>query len=857
MKKGKSRRLTKSIISFILAVVLFFGVMPPASVKAGTDFKWLGKDGIAHVTTGFENATGTGGKWFVATDNADDGNSTVVWDDPYDVDPDAPINNAHVQANKGISGTAMLDDGGKLTYNPYVDICFSIVGQDEGGELVACDASDWGGLSVYYECDYPATLLLGMETDTEMTISYANPECSLPKAPTGEGGVLKNIPWSGFSQPAWYHEPTKINGSEAAAQLAYVKFKIQAPTGSSYHFKIKGIGSYNALSNKVTFNTDGGSAIEAQYVIDGEKAVKPANPTKAGCTFAGWYADSELTIPFDFNNVIAAETTVYAKWTDGEAPATYTVSFETNGGSAIGAQNIISGAKAEEPTPTKEGFSFAGWYSDSTLNTKFDFNTPITADIVLYAKWIENSYIVTFNSNGGSAVANQTVEIGGKAVKPTNPTKEGFTFAGWYTDSTFNTAFDFNSTIEASITLYAKWTAGNAPTVYTVSFETNGGSAIGAQNITSGEKAAKPADPTKSGSIFGGWYSDSALTTEFSFDTPITADTVIYAKWNPVKTSVALKDSSITLKMGESKKLDATVTPDNAADKSLSWTSADTAVAIVDADGTVTAVKPGETTITATCNSGGEKAECKVVVERKSVGDDDSTTRISDMDIDAYVIPSFKSVSVNFTAKLSKTETVQGTVGFNYLDAISYTGKKISPDMLKAADAELINLSGVLKAAGIRETVKAEDVLNVKYTSSKNKDAGEAKFYAKLSVKKGANNVLNKTELSSIKKVVAAANKELKKKDNRIKYTINPVSLADMSSVEVVAKTNSDGSFKIKDGSLSKIKSVKVKFKATDEKLVKLTAKMYFTSNAKEDGTVKINGKKNYTGCVTVQASAQ
>nr|MCR4586737.1 Ig-like domain-containing protein [Lachnospiraceae bacterium] len=404
-------------------------------------------------------------------------------------------------------------------------------------------------------------------------------------------------------------------------------------------------------------------------------------------------------------------------------------------------------------------------------------------------------------------------------------------------------------------TVYAKWFEGDAPTIYTVSFETNGGTAITAQHIISGQKATRPGDPSKVGSVFGGWYSDSALTTAFSFDTPITADTVIYAKWVSLKTSVTLKDSSITLRFGESKKLEATVTPDDAADKSLTWTSADAGIARVDADGTVTAVKPGETTITATCNSGGEKAECKVVVERKCAGDDDLTTRISDMDIDKYVIAEEKTVSVNFSAKLSKNETKEASVGFCYLDAISYTGKKISPDMLKTADnAEFINLSGVLKAAGVRDAVKAGDILNVKYTSSKNKDAGQASFYAKLSVKKTAKNYMEKSEIAVLKKVVAAANKELKKKANRIKYTINPASLADMSSIELVAKTNKDGSFSIKDGSLKKIKALRVKFKATDEKSVKVSSKLYFTSNAKEDGTVKLNGKKNFTGCVTVKA---
>jgi uncharacterized repeat protein (TIGR02543 family) len=108
--------------------------------------------------------------------------------------------------------------------------------------------------------------------------------------------------------------------------------------------------------------------------------------------------------------------------------------------------------------PTRTGYTFGGWYSNSVLTTAFNFDSPITADITLYAKWIQAvTYTVTFNSNNGSDVAPKTVNEGQKADKPANPTKSGFLFDGWYSNSELTTAFDFNTPITQNITLYAKW----------------------------------------------------------------------------------------------------------------------------------------------------------------------------------------------------------------------------------------------------------------------------------------------------------------------------------------------------------------------------------------------------------------
>lgn len=145
----------------------------------------------------------------------------------------------------------------------------------------------------------------------------------------------------------------------------------------------------------VTFNSQGGSEVAPQAVYAGEKIVKPANPTKEKEYFVDWYKEAECTNVWDFENeTVSQDITLYAKWTS----IAYTVTFETNGGSAIEAQLVPEGTFATKPAtaPTKEGNLFEGWYTEQTMTNLFNFYTPITKDITLYAKWMDISSI-TFN----------------------------------------------------------------------------------------------------------------------------------------------------------------------------------------------------------------------------------------------------------------------------------------------------------------------------------------------------------------------------------------------------------------------------------------------------------------------------
>ncbi|MFE6074591.1 tail fiber protein [Paenibacillus sp. NPDC057886] len=137
---------------------------------------------------------------------------------------------------------------------------------------------------------------------------------------------------------------------------------------------------------------------------------------------------------------------------------------------------------------------------------------------------------LTFNSNGGSEVTEQTVNYGDKAIAPTDPTLTGHTFVGWYTDSGLSQAFDFNTTgVTTDMTLYAKWAADT----YTVSFNTLGGSAVADVIVEHGKNLSAPASPSRSGYTFAGWYSDPKLSTLFNFSqTEIAANLTLYAKWS-------------------------------------------------------------------------------------------------------------------------------------------------------------------------------------------------------------------------------------------------------------------------------------------------------------------------------------
>lgn len=144
------------------------------------------------------------------------------------------------------------------------------------------------------------------------------------------------------------------------------------------------------------------------------------------------------------------------------------------------------------------------------------------------------TYTITFDYNySGSTSTTQTVEEGSTVTKPSDPTRDGYTFDDWYTTSscTSGSEVDFTAEIYANATYYAGWTEeAAAVTEYTVTFVISDSTST-TQTVVSGETVTVPDDPENGNYIFSGWYSDEACTTSYDFSAEITEDTTIYAGW--------------------------------------------------------------------------------------------------------------------------------------------------------------------------------------------------------------------------------------------------------------------------------------------------------------------------------------
>ena len=209
----------------------------------------------------------------------------------------------------------------------------------------------------------------------------------------------------------------------------------------------------------VTFNAYGGYPTpDEQHVKSGEKAVLPVAPTLKGYTFAFWYLgeDEQNATAYDFDTPVTGDITLTAKWNINK----YTVTFNSYGGTPVPpAQEVEYGLTATKPDdPTLKGYTFAFWYlgDDEQNATAYDFNTPVTENITLYANWKKNIYTVTYTDgvDGEEVFADQTYRVPFEDTTPAfkgTKTRDGYVFDGWKPA--------FSDTVTGNVTYVAQWTA--------------------------------------------------------------------------------------------------------------------------------------------------------------------------------------------------------------------------------------------------------------------------------------------------------------------------------------------------------------------------------------------------------------
>jgi uncharacterized repeat protein (TIGR02543 family) len=222
------------------------------------------------------------------------------------------------------------------------------------------------------------------------------------------------------------------------------------------------------VSVTITFDTNGGSVINPLSALQGTAITAPSNPTRTGYTFAGWFSDEALTNAYSFPATMpSSNVTVYAKWTINQ----YTITFDINEGTSINSiTQDYNTALIAPSNPTKEGHTFAGWFSDEALTNAYSFPATMpSSNITVYAKWTINEYTITLNTNEGTSINPITQDYNTALIAPSNPTKEGHTFAGWFSDEALTNAYSFPATMPSSnITVYAKWTINE----YTITYRT-------------------------------------------------------------------------------------------------------------------------------------------------------------------------------------------------------------------------------------------------------------------------------------------------------------------------------------------------------------------------------------------------
>ena len=282
-----------------------------------------------------------------------------------------------------------------------------------------------------------------------------------------------------------------------------------------------------------TFEANGGTPVTTNIVQNyGTTLLAPA-VTRTGYTFAGWVPGVPSTMP-------ASNSTYTAQWTANE----YTVTFDANGGSVSpDSKNVTyDAAYGELPTPTRDGYTFDGWYTSASGGSPVTAVDPvsITSAQTLYAQWTANEYTVTFDANGGSVSPGSKLVTYDEAYGelPT-PTRIGYAFDGWYTSAPSETQVTAETKVAITSVqiLYAHWSANS----YTIHFDADGGSGEMADtNVAYDAEVVLPSNRfERAGYSFGGWatsaggakvYDDGDTVSNL---TSVAGGTVnLYATWN-------------------------------------------------------------------------------------------------------------------------------------------------------------------------------------------------------------------------------------------------------------------------------------------------------------------------------------
>ena len=464
---------------------------------------------------------------------------------------DLNIGSANVPVRTGYTYGGWKDNNGNI-YNK-ANRLYSVSGANNGLTVI------WNAKS--YNINYS-----GMEGATLSPMPTAHVY--------GTNTAIADPVKTGYTFNGW-----KVNGGAAVKNLTL--------GATDYTNVISLQATWSANKYTAAFDKQNGTGGSTSAVVTFNSAMPAITiPTRTGYTFGGYYTakngggvqyyTSSGASAKNWN--IAANTTLYAKWT----AKTYTVTFDkqngTGGSTSVAA--TFNGAMPAITVPTRTGYTFGGYYTAKngggvqyyTSSGASAKNWNIAANTTLYAKWTTNTYTITYNANkpgrasasiaGSTAKSTHTYDVA-KSLTANGYSLVGWTFKGWATSANGavlygdeDTVKNLTSTANGTYNLYAVWEANK----YTVTFVTEGGSSVSPAEATFDSGLPTIGLPTRAGYMFGGFYTakNGGGTQYYKADGTAETDKykvagnlTLFAKWIPVSYTIAFYDGDTFIKKTE------------------------------------------------------------------------------------------------------------------------------------------------------------------------------------------------------------------------------------------------------------------------------------------------------------------
>jgi uncharacterized repeat protein (TIGR02543 family) len=302
------------------------------------------------------------------------------------------------------------------------------------------------------------TLALAIRDSNETPIVSSSQTTSSSSSVTVSSSIESTI--SSSSVPVSSSTPSSESSSSTPSSSSSSSISSSSETSSSEPVPLQ--------EYTVEFNSNGGlpSLLDPVFILEGTTIPFFPTVTLTNHTFLGWFTGTTPNdVLFDATMPVVRDMVLYAWWQTNPDPlapppgaVTFVVAFDARGGLPIDSVQVEAGKSIALPTTTRSGYVFLGWFTgDLPGDVLFTAQTSVTRDMVLYARWERQSFMITFLTYGGSSIDPIILKADEPIILPPSPSRLNRGFGGWYTDAAYTTLFALEIMPETSLTLHAYW----------------------------------------------------------------------------------------------------------------------------------------------------------------------------------------------------------------------------------------------------------------------------------------------------------------------------------------------------------------------------------------------------------------